>query len=155
MFPHGDLCLYDEVLMARRTGNVEIEIKGLNEFIRKLDKLDADVPRMTREAIEECGDIAYNKLKELGFIRYKNRSGLTHKALNPMVITSDDGHNITASVGYDYKAPHGLVSIFLNYGSPTTSPGAYFIQEAREETIVPMEDVFKRKLQEAIKRSGM
>lgn len=131
--------------MARKKAG-GIEIEGFDELVNKLHQVNADIEKITEQALKETHRLVTNKALaaiEPHSVRF---SGDTKKSLvkQPKVILAGSAAYVKTGFNIDEG---GLPSIFLMYGSPTTDKdqnlyNAFYGKKTKDEIRKIQEDIF-------------
>ena len=102
----------------------ELEFSGFNEYISKLNKLEADVTQIATDALYAANDVVRDaaavaiqkpNLPRQG--RYSRKHGGSAESLRQEPIIDVKGTEVAAHVGFDLKKG-GYPTLFLMYGTP-------------------------------------
>ncbi len=106
--------------MARKGKNkLTINFKGFEEYYEKLDRLGANLGKVTEKALQESYDFMTPNIEEA--IQPHHLTGDTEKSLQKKSKVEWDGVTAYIRVGFSIREG-GLASIFLMYGTPKNSP---------------------------------
>lgn len=130
---------------------------GMNDVIKKLNKIEADTKGITEEALRKTHEIVTRKAEEAVAKSNlpaggKYSTGDTLKSLKRDANITWDGTEASVSVGFNI-AKGGLPSIFMMYGTPRYMKNqamydAFFGNETEGEVITAQKKIFYGALDE-------
>ncbi len=130
--------------MARK-GGAFIEMYGVGDLLKKIEKAGGDVEKAITKAVEKSVELP--KRDMLNFMAKHHKTGHTEESFTVYPIEWKDGVG-TVRLGFSVRKG-GLPAIFLNYGTPTIQP-SFFIQEAIDNNIDEIHQIHRNTLEEIL-----
>lgn len=104
--------------MATKT-KLSIDFDAFTEYAKKLEKVGADIKKITEECLTEAAEYVTDNLEK--DIKPHKRTRRTEKSLRKNSKVTWQGTTASIDVGFDI-AEGGLASIFLMKGTPRHEP---------------------------------
>lgn len=104
--------------MATKT-KLSIDFDAFTEYAKKLEKVGADIKKITEECLSEAAEYVTDNLEK--DIKPHKRTRRTEKSLRKNSKVTWQGTTASIDVGFDIKGG-GLASIFLMKGTPRHEP---------------------------------
>ena len=101
------------------------------DFDKAADEITDKVKRTTGAAM--------NKIKKGAQRRVRGNAHLPHLARSFTYDVKADGSTVTGEVGAEHERPQGKLDVFIEFGTPTSSPIPHWAPEADLETPIWME----------------
>lgn len=129
-----------------------IDFKGFQEMYEKLDKLQADTKKITKEALQKSYDAITPTIDQA--IKPHHLTGQTEKSLVKNEKVQWEGMIAYIKVGFNIRQG-GLASIFLMYGTPRMSPdkklyNSIYGSSTKKKIRQIQEEIFKEKLRKVM-----
>jgi hypothetical protein len=136
---------------------VAVEFAGLDEVLKKLNKLGADTKQITEDALQKSFDIVTKKA-EAAIAKPnlpaggKFSTGRTEESLTRTLEVTWTGTEASAPVGFNIKKG-GLPSIFMMYGTPRYMKvqavyDAFYSSATEGEVLNAQREVFFKAMEE-------
>lgn len=129
-----------------------VKFDGFEETFERLDKLGANVKKITEDALNESFDYVTQKAKTV--INKHYLTGATERSLKKTPVINWEGARAEAKVGFNISNG-GIASIFLMYGTPKMSPdrslyNAFYGAATKKKVKAIQEKVFKAEVEKYI-----
>jgi len=133
-------------MASKKGGKATIEIYGISDLLKKLEKAGGDLESAITKAVEKSIEIP--KQDMMNFMAQHHKTGGTEESFTVTPIKWKDGL-ASVQVGFSVRKG-GLPAIFLNYGTPKIQP-SFFIQHAVDDNIDAIHEIHRNTLEEILK----
>ena len=130
------------------SNKVYLEFEGLDWYLHKFTKVEANVPKITEKALKKAHKIITKKAEEA--IYPHNKTYQTEKSLRREAEVEWEGTLASIKTGFSISEG-GLASIFLMYGTPRMKKdqklyNAFWSKSTQDEVKKAEKEIFQEEL---------
>lgn len=127
---------------------MSLEFEGFNEAVKRLERLEGNVRKVTNEALIKSKRLAHQQAGAA--MSSHNESYATIRSLDNTSLPEWAGTTATIHVGFNIRKG-GLASIFLMYGTPrmkkdTKLYNAFYGNKIKKEVHKLQEEIFMKEI---------
>lgn len=125
-----------------------MQIAGMDEFIKKLDKISDESKKKITKALEKGAELPKQDMLDFVSEGMHYVTGATKQSWSDLKVEWD-GNKLVGAMGFDADKG-GFPSIFLDLGTPTITP-TYFIYYAQRNNWHAIEAIFNKTIKDILK----